>query len=347
MPLRDLASALASAVQPAYVIVGEAAPLVEDARAMIASAVRPRLGPVAFNHGRFRAGEDGAAALSAARTLPMMADLRLVEVRDLHEGTDAFFAALCDYLGSPSSSTVLVASGSGFPKVEKGGNNWAVRVKHALRGKGQLLTYGPQAMPPARFAAAAAERRGKTLAPADAERLVEVVGPDLSRLEQEVEKLSLFVGDAPAIDARAISDATAVLAEAVIWDLTAGLAARDKDLALGALHRLQAGGDDPRKLLGMILWQIREMLRAAELMARGASNQEILDQVKIRRDLVARLRRDVDAGFPSAALLLRRLATVNRFMNSHRAGADRILEGVVLEILEGRLRRPAPVPRPR
>ena len=42
-----------------------------------------------------------------------------------------------------------------------------------------------------------------------------------------------------------------------------------------------------------------------------------------------------------------RIATANRHMNSHRAGADRILEGLVLEMLDGKLRRPPPVPRPR
>lgn len=342
----ELETALRAGLQSAYVVVGEATPLVEQARAMVDAAVRPKLGPAAFNHGRFRAGESGSQSLAAARTLPMMADLRLVEIRDLEEGTDEFFQALCDYLQAPSPSTVVCATGSGFPKVERGGNNWSVRVKHALKGRGLFLTIAAQAVPPAQFAADAARRRGKVLGHAASERLVEAVGPDLARLEQEVEKLSQYVGDAPEIDVQAIVAATAVLSEAVVWDLTTGLATRDRDLALGALHRLQAGGDDARKLLGMILWQMRELLRAAELMERGASNDEILKTVKVRRDLLFRLRKD-DAGFPSSALLLRRLATANRHMNSHRAGADRVLEGLVLEILDGRIRRPPPVPRPR
>src|SRR5262245_27011765 len=96
MPLSGLDAALARGLEPAYVVVGEASPLVEAARARIEAAVRPRLGPVAFNHRRFRAGEDGLAGIAAARTLPMMAALRLVEIRDLHEGDDEFYQALCD-----------------------------------------------------------------------------------------------------------------------------------------------------------------------------------------------------------------------------------------------------------
>ena len=64
-----------------------------------------------------------------------------------------------------------------------------------------------------------------------------------------------------------VAAAGSMVAEAVIWDLTAGLAARDPELALDALHRLQDSGDDARKLLGMIAWQMREILRVAELAA--------------------------------------------------------------------------------
>jgi DNA polymerase III subunit delta len=347
MPLKELHRSLGQGLRAAYVVVGEATPLVEAARDAIVAATVPQLGPAAFNHGRFRAGESGAAAISAARTLPMMAAVRLVEVRDLHEGSDEFFQALVEYLQDPSPSTVLCAFGSSFPKVERGGSNWAVRVKNALKERGLLVTFTAQSIPPARFVVEAALRRGKAISNLDAERLVDAVGADLALLDQEVEKLSLYVGDAPAIDGSAIAEASAALAEAVIWDLTAGLAARDPDLALGALYRLQSSGDDARKLLGMVMWQIRELLRASELVARGATDREITAEVKMRWDLLKRVRPVLASGFPSAATLLRRLATANRHMNSHRAGAERILEGVVLEMLDGRLRQPPPVPRPR
>lgn len=345
VPLKELQASLAQGPKGAYVVVGPAEPLVDAARAMVEEAVRPRIGPPAFNHGRFRAGESGEAALAAARTLPMMAPLRLVDIRDLHEGTDAFYAALCDYLQAPSESTVIVATGAGFPKVEKGGSNWAVRVKHALRGHGLLVTVSAESVPPKRFAIDAARKRGKELPGDAAERLLEAVGTDLSRIEQEVEKLALYVGEAPVIDARAISEASALLAEAVIWDLTTGLATRDAGLALEAVHRLQAGGDDARKLLAMVLWQMRELMRAAELAQRGASNAHIIENTKVRAALLAKVRPTLERGFPSAAALLRRIATANRYMNSHRAGEDRILEGLVLEMLEGRLRRPPALPR--
>ncbi len=80
----------------------------------------------------------------------------------------------------------------------------------------------------------------------------------------------------------------------------------------------------------------------------GADDRAINGRLRTRWDLLKRLRPMIEQGrFPEPADLLRRIATTNRQMNSHRAGDERVLEGLVLELLEGRLRRPPPVPRPR
>jgi DNA polymerase-3 subunit delta len=331
-----------------YVVLGEARPLVDRAARAIEAAARPRIGPPAFNHGRYRAGEgDPLAAFDAARTLPMLGELRLVEIRNLDEAPPSLFEALVAYAGAPSAGAVVLASGRAFPKVEKGGSNWGVRVKNALKENGLLVQLEGGDLDPITFATEAAGQRGKILAGQDAALLVENVGTDLGHLEQEIEKLATYVGEASRITGEDIAAATTMLAEAVIWDLTTGLACRDAALALPALERLQSSGDDARKLLGMIAWQMRELLRAAELLAGGVKDNEVVSRVRLRWDLFKAVKPMLLDGFPDAADLLRRLATANRHMNSHRAGADRILEGLVLEMLEGKLRRPPPVPRPR
>ncbi|MEQ1506556.1 MAG: hypothetical protein ABMB14_30285, partial [Myxococcota bacterium] len=82
MSMTELEASLRGEPLPVYIVLGEAAPIVERARAAIQAAITPRLGPIAFNHGRYRAADPGATqAFVAARTLPMMADRRLVEPR--------------------------------------------------------------------------------------------------------------------------------------------------------------------------------------------------------------------------------------------------------------------------
>lgn len=350
MSLKTLARQVKDSVSPVTVVVAPAAPLRDRALALVVEAALAKVQMPAFNHDRFRASEPGAErAFEAARTLPVMSESRLVEIRDLSEGSSSFFEALVAYIASPNPAARVVAVGSGFPKVEKGGSNWSSRVKNAIKkGEGAtLVEIGDREIAPTAFAVQVAKGLGKELGRREASVLVETLGANLGQIEQEVGKLAVFVGDRPSISSDDVAAATANLAEAVGWDLTAGLAARDASKTLEALHRLREGGDDPRKLLGLISWQMRELSRAARMVAGGASDAQVTKQLRMRSDVLRRIRPTLERGFPHAADLLRRLATANRYMNSHRADPSRILEGLVLEMLDGTLRRPPPVPRPR
>lgn len=341
---RDLA---AGRLSRTYLVLGEALPLVDRAVERIFASMKPRLGAVAFNHGRYRATDPEAVrAFEAARTLPMMGELRLVELRDLHEAPSAVWEALLGWVAAPASTGVILAVGTGFPKVEKGGSNWAARLKGAP-GDTVVLSLGTGDVPPVPFVIDSARALGKHLEFRDAERLVALVGIELGRLHQEVEKLAAYVGAADHIDAAAIDAATSLLAEAEIWDLTGAIARRDVDRALGALHRLLHSGEEAHRLFAMVGWQVRELVKAADLLRAGANDRDVTSRTKVRWEVLKDLKPRVARGeFPSSAELLRRLATANRQMNGHRAGSTRVLEGLVLELVTGSIRRPPPLPAP-
>lgn len=338
----------AGKVARTYLVLGDALPLVDRAVERIFAAVRPKLGAVAFNHGRYRSGDPEAArAFEAARTLPMMGELRLVEVRDLHEAPSAVWEGLLAWLQRPASTGVVLGVGTGFPKVEKGGSNWAAKIKNAL-GDGVIVACGSGDVPPVRFVVEAVAAAGKRVDPADAERIVSLVGGDLGRLQQEVAKLVDYVGDAEVVDAAAVAAATSRLAEAEIWDLTGAIARRDTARALGTLHRLLADGEEAHRLFAMVGWQVRELVKAADLLRAGASDRDVTSRTRVRWDLLRELKpRVIEGSFPASTELLRRLAVANRQMNGHRAGSQRVLEGLVLELVTGDVRRPPPIPAPR
>jgi len=317
------------------VVYGDAGPLVEAAVARVREVVEPTVGPPAFNVSTHRAGEpDGIEAFRTARTLPMMGPRRLVLVKEIEQADDAFFEAAAAYAEAPVAEAVVVLSGGGFPKVRKGSKDWRQRLKKAVGGRGLWLELSTKNVRADQYACQLAQELGKTLSPADGRLLVEVLGDDLSRIRQEVEKLSIYVGDEPAITADAIHEATAALAEAAIWDLTAALASGDADAALATLHRLQEGGDDPRRLLSMVAWQSRDLCRLHARLRAGLSDSAIRGQVRMRPDVFrAAKRRMAERGFPHPGVLMGRLAQANLEMNSHRAGADRILERLVLDLV--------------
>ncbi len=332
--LRPLEQAL-QAGATLMVIHGDAGPLVEAAMARVREVVEPTVGPAVFNVSTHRAGEpDGIEAFRTARTLPMMGSRRLVLVKDLQLGDDAFFEAAVAYAEAPVPEAVLVLTGEGFPKVKKGGRDWRQVLKKAVGSRGLWLTLSVKDVRADQYAQQLAGELGKELSAADARLLIEVLGDDLSRVRQEVEKLSIYVGDAPAITADAIHEATAALAEAAIWDLTAALALGDVDAALANLYRLQEGGDDPRRLLSMIAWQTRDLCRLHARLRAGMPEGQIRAQVRLRPDVFRAAKQRMDKrGFPHAGTLMGRLAQANLEMNSHRAGADRVLERLVLDLL--------------
>jgi len=309
--------------------------MVTRAVELVRAAVEPELGPPAFNLTQIRATDsDAAEAFRTARTLPMMGSRRLVVVRGLEEANDAFYEAALAYLKAPVPEAVVVLTGTRFPKVVKGGRAWASPIKKVAAKAGMFLSITTKDIRPPGFVIDHAQRVGKSMGRPAAELLVAAIGEDLARLQHEVDKLALYVGDRPEITSDDIEQASALLADAVIWDLTSALATGDRDTALTCLHRLQEGGDDPRRLLGMIAWQARDLLKVAARIQAGVPERQIRKDVRMRYDVFQRVAPRMKKGFPHPGELMGRLADANRQMNGHRAGASRVLEELVLELVE-------------
>jgi DNA polymerase-3 subunit delta len=320
--------------KPITLIVGDARPLIEQAVAAVTEASLPSVGVPAFNVTTCRCGEDDPdRALDSARTLPMMAARRLVVIRDVQEASDGFWTALVQYLQSPPDTTVLVLTTQTMKAREKARKALLKQVDQQAASLGAVCTLQTSSIRPRQFAVDVAERLGKTLGRREADLLVEVVGDDLSRLEREVEKIVVFIGEADVITAEAIEEVGTALAEAVLWDLTTGVASGDRDLALTALHRLVRSGNDPRRLLAMLLWQTRELLLARELLLQGVEPRDIGRRTKVKPHVLKRAHRRLMSDAFEAGAVLTRLRQAHFEMNGHRSGAERVLESLVFDLL--------------
>lgn len=319
-----------------WLILGKEPLLVERAVSSIVEAVTPMCGPPAFNvfSGRLSDG-DADEALTTARTVPMMSERRLVVVAELEKGKNAFFESLLGYLEDPSPTTTLILHGTGYPPVVKGGRSWSKKVATAVGKVGVSHKFGDRDVDPQRFAVAHATELGHKLGRREAKLLVDLVGSDLGRVAREVEKAALYVPSGDPITADAVVEACSMLAEAEVWDLTAGIVGRDPNQALACLHRLLEAGESPHRLLALVMWQMRTVLRVAELLRRRVPDAEIRTQTRVRVEVLGRIRRLLDRGFPGAGVVLSRIARANRSMNSVRAGDRRVLETLVVELAVG------------
>jgi DNA polymerase III subunit delta len=106
---------------------------------------------------------------------------------------------------------------------------------------------------------------GKTIDPRAREMILLRAGDELLGLQQELEKLFLYVGDQPTIRSQDVDAIFADRGDGWVFDLTRCIAERNAIGALVHLARLLAQGEHPLKLLGTIAAEIRRLLAARQL----------------------------------------------------------------------------------
>ena len=262
-PEQALAEAKSGSLRPVYLLVGseaylEAQVLSALKRAALAGAV-PGL-----NDEYLQAGEVSVdRVLSAARTLPMMAKRRLLVLRGLErweprEGVEVKerepLERLLEYAKSPAETTVLIMVGSGLDKRRRlvataRSEGWLVGVEPLERGE----------LPG--FVERAVEERGAKISPDAADVLAELTGPDLAQVVDAVERLSLYVGQGGEIDENAIAECVVRLRPSTVWELVGAVGRRDLGAALAALDRVYDPADRGLRLVGVLAWSTRQLVR--------------------------------------------------------------------------------------
>jgi len=172
---------------------------------------------------------DGGALGSLLGTPPMMAERRVVVVRDAPALKKDARAALDRYLAAPSPDVVLVLVA---PAGEKGKPDRTLGAKVSLV-EFELLT-GDRV---ARWIVHQAGVLGTRIAPGAAELLLQAVGNDLPVLASELEKLASFAGEGE-ITEHAVAAVVGVRRGETLGDLLDRVAARDAAGALALLPHI-------------------------------------------------------------------------------------------------------------
>lgn len=250
-------------LRPVYLLVGEE----QYWQARVQRALREGAvqgGIPGLNEDTFNAGETTASAkavVSACHTLPMMAQRRFVLVRGLErwDGNEQELEQLNRYLEASNDTTVLVLTAS---KLD-------MRRRFCARARKEGLVVECESPKPAMLAAfvqGAAKARGNTIARSTAELLATIIGADLAQLDDAVERLSLFVGQAEEgrgkeIDEDAVGSCFEVVQPATVWDLVNAVGSRDAGAALAALSRVLTSDESEIRLLSLLAWSARQLLR--------------------------------------------------------------------------------------
>lgn len=284
-----LAEVRAGKVRPVYLIYG-GEPFLEEAllREIKAATVAPETAD--FNLHVFSPASDQLAqALAVAQTQPFFAERRLVVVRDSpvfaasrkksdaaeeQEGDDDKGAggaeeSLMAYLKSPVPSTCLVFLTADNVDSRK-------KVTKAAIATGGAVECRP--LKPDEAIIWAEQRASsvylKKLNDQAARLLVEKLGPDLRMIDNELQKLAMYVGENRNIGTVDVDTAVGGVAETEIFRLTEAVMLKDRPKAMDLLGRTLRQVDHPLQVLSALTNRYRQILAVKTLVARGVSVQE-------------------------------------------------------------------------
>lgn len=320
---------------PVWLLVGEERLLRDQVLAAITKAALAG-GLPEFNHDKFTAGEASVEKiLGATRTVPMMAKMRVVTVRGL-ERWDASAGTgdaedegkalppldrIAEYAKEPIDGTCLVL------------------VANKLDGRRKLVALAKKAgfvvdckevdgkLLPG-WITARAKAKGHAIERDVAELIAEIAGPDLSYLDDVLERLSLYVGKGAPITEEAVGVNVTRVRLADTWKLVDAASTKD----LGRVLALFADVYDPRDrglpLVGALAWSIRQLLKLEAALAAGAHIDEAARRAGIYPAFRAREHQQKLKNFRPRELerWLVVIQETDLALKSSRRAADAILE---------------------
>lgn len=297
-----LADIQAGRLDPIYVLHSEHPILIER----LVSAIRDVAVPPAargFNYDVVEGKPSGSRIVSLAQTLPMMAQRRMVFVRDLTAMPADDAESLLAYLGKPNPSTVIVALVSKIDKRQK--------LYAQLSKKGFLhVLEAPRQVAP--WVREEAKDKGVRIDANAINRLVDTVGNDLSRLSLALEQLQLFAGDRP-VTSDDVDDLIADTRERSVFELTDAIGAADRPRALAAVSALCDQRESAVGVVVMLARHIRQLSMLHHMRSANVPRPQWASAIGVPPFVVDKLAAQARAYTPAAlAVATQRLATVDR-----------------------------------
>jgi DNA polymerase-3 subunit delta len=340
-PEQALNEARTGKLRPCYLVSGnEPYTASEVVRALCKAALAGAV--PGLNDDQFDAAERRVDdALSAARTLPMMAKLRLVVVRQLERWEPRSnnsdeepsrsnaadpFEKLLEYTKAPSPTSVLVLVGSGLDKRR--------RLMQAALKEGFLVSCEPLGrteLPS--FIERLASERSQAFAPGVADLVAELAGPELAPVADAVDRLCLYAGAGQTVTEEMVGECVVRLRTKTVWELTSAVARRDAGAALSALADVFDPSESVR-LIGLLAWSARQLVRFEAALRDGATPGEAAQRAGAPPFKARELEQQVRA-VPRGVLegWLDRLCEMDRNLKGgSRLPARTILERGVLEL---------------
>ena len=215
---------------PVYFLHGDEKFLIRSAlEALIEAAVDEATRD--FNFDRFRGSEASAERVyTAVRTGPMMAERRVVLVSSINRADSSVKDVLAEYSSSADSSVLLIVTADERVKVDKRRKSpkWAATLE---QNAASVCFWPPRENEVLLWISSRAVQKGKKIGRGAAFELYKRTGARLDRLDDELEKLSLYIGSRDEVNEADIRNMSGIAAGGTVFDWVDAIASGETDRA--------------------------------------------------------------------------------------------------------------------
>jgi DNA polymerase-3 subunit delta len=257
-----------------YLFHGEETLLVDEA---VQRVVDTAMGDAdrAFNLDVLSGSENDARDIvSRASSFPMMSERRVVVVRDVERMDGKGLELLTHFVENPSPTTclVLVAAKADmrkkpFTTIRKNG----VVMEFKALYDNQLPAWIEKRV----------LRLGKTIAPEAGKLLAAYVGSSLRALDNEIDKLMLFIRDRTSISADDVAAVVGFTREFSVFELQKAVGAKNLPRAVEIMERMIDAGAGLPFVFTMLTSYYATLWKLADLRRRGVAERELAGEAGI------------------------------------------------------------------
>lgn len=210
-------------------------------------------------------GTEWARVGDELRTISMFGDHRVIQIDGADDFLSAHRGSVEKYLESPSTGSTLILDVSKWPKTTRLAKRLAkgdigVAVECSPLTGAKLTNHLKSVMK---------DRFEKTIQQDAVALLVQLVGDSIGLLEQELDKLASFAGDAASVTSEDVRAVVGGWKTETTWKMLDAVRDGEIDAVLKYLGDLLEAGEAPQKLLGGITFSYRKLAKAVELSRMG------------------------------------------------------------------------------
>lgn len=221
-----------------------------------------------FNYDSYSASEvDASKVVNSAETLPVMAEKRVIIVKDADEWGAKEKDIIVGYLKNPSISTCLILTAAKLDKREKFFN--------AFDKSGVVILCQPLYKDGLKKWINQQIRKGAKSIDKDAvDMLIDASGNEMLSLNNDIDKLILYCNERKNITIKDVAAVSGSMRSFTVFEVVNAIIDRRLKDAVFSLHRAIDDGEPPVRIFYFILREFRMMLKAKTLISTGKPAEE-------------------------------------------------------------------------